>query len=133
MERISAQAFALQWSCFLNYPGQSPVNFSYGYLTADSGQTWRSWQAAGNESFVDARTGWRLLISDAGDPNLLQQTTDGGMTWTTLRKVDWLTAQFDFINGQVGWAIVSDGANSALFHTVDGGTNWTEIKPVSAP
>jgi photosystem II stability/assembly factor-like uncharacterized protein len=133
MERISTQAFALQWSCFLNYPGQSPVNFSYGYLTADSGQTWRSWLAAGNESFVDASTGWRLLISGGDDPNQLQQTTDGGMTWTTIRKVDWLRAQFDFINGQVGWAIVSDGANPALIHTVDGGTTWMEIKPVAAP
>jgi len=44
-----------------------------------------------------------------------------------------LTAQFDFINGQIGWAIVNDGTNTAFVHTVDGGTTWTEIKPVVAP
>ncbi len=117
----------VEWNCAGGY--------IYDYLTSDQGQTWHSWLATGNESFVNAATGWRMFTSGQGQLNQFQQTTDGGLTWKTIKQITWPNVQFDFIDGQTGWAIVTDraGPNWALIHTVDGGTYWVEIKPKGLP
>jgi photosystem II stability/assembly factor-like uncharacterized protein len=131
MDKISQEAFILQWSCWLGF--SAAVEFQYAYLTPDGGQTWHSWLSTGNETFTTPNTGWRVFLSDDDQPNSLQQTTDGGLTWSTIKSVTWQTAQFDFVSEQVGWAIVSDSINSALVHTIDGGKTWIETEPVIAP
>ena len=117
----------MEWNCSDGY--------IYDYLTTDQGQTWHTWLATGNESFINAATGWRMFTPGSGQLNQLQQTTDGGLTWKTIQKVAWPNVQFDFIDEQNGWAIVTggDGTQAALVHTVDGGKNWVEIKPKAAP
>jgi photosystem II stability/assembly factor-like uncharacterized protein len=132
MDQISQKALLLQWSCNTTH-STIVVEASYAYLTTDAGQTWRSWLSTGNEAFTNPDTGWRLFVTGDGQPSLLQQTTDAGLTWRTIKEVAWKTAQFYFVNEQVGWAIVSNNLNSALVHTVDGGNTWTEIKPVVGP
>lgn len=130
MDRISAEAFILQWYCTTGYPDTS-VSVEYAYLTDDGGQTWRSWLSTGNERFINPTTGWRLLPGSDGQPGLLQQTTDGGSTWQTIKSVAWQSAKFDFTSELVGWAIVGDGANFALVRTSDGGIFWVQLKPVT--
>jgi len=133
MERISQKAFTLQWSCSHYFPDPPTEIFSYSYLTSDSGRNWHTWLATGNESFVSATTGWRLFLPGEDQSSQLQQTTDGGLTWTNLKTVAWQSAQFDFVSEQVGWAIISDDTNTALVHTTDGGKTWTLIKPTVVP
>jgi photosystem II stability/assembly factor-like uncharacterized protein len=52
------------------------------------------------------------------------------MTWQTIKTVGWQRASIEFISELEGWAIVSDGSNTALVHTTDGGITWEEIKAV---
>jgi photosystem II stability/assembly factor-like uncharacterized protein len=132
MHQISQQAFLLQWSCNTAH-SITEVEASYAYLTTDRGQTWHSWLSTGNETFTNPDTGWRLFATGDDQPSLLQQTTNGGLTWTTIQEVAWKTAQFSFVNEQVGWANVSDNMNSTLVHTVDGGKTWIEINPAIVP
>jgi photosystem II stability/assembly factor-like uncharacterized protein len=102
----------------------------FHYRSLDGGQTWVSWLATGNEQFLDATTAWRLL---PGSPGQVQRTTDGGRTWTTIKDVAWENAQFNFIDVQTGWALVTAGDISALVQTTDGGQTWVEIHPVVGP
>ncbi len=71
--------------------------------------------------FVDATTGWLV-----GDEGRVQKTTDGGMTWTTIREPDggedWVDVEFADAN--TGYACAGDGF---IFKTTDGGANWDMI------
>ena len=104
------------------------LGFNYYYLSLDDGQSWHSWLSTENEYFINTITGWRLYSTGKGQASQLQQTIDGGQTWTTIKTVAWQTAQFDFANERVGWAIVTNGDVTALVHTSDGGRSWVEIK-----
>jgi photosystem II stability/assembly factor-like uncharacterized protein len=128
MDRISQQAFTFEWTCSHeeNVPS-SLGEFSYKYLTSDGGQTWTSWLSTGNEDFVNAVTGWRLLSPGDGRASQLQKTADGGSSWITLSDATWQSAQFDFVSEKVGWAIVTDDDVTALLHTIDGGNTWVDI------
>lgn len=130
MKQISPQAFTMRWTCSSKSGASPRAEFSYEYLTPDGGQTWSSWLATGNESFVNASVGWRLYSPGKGQMSQLQQTSDGGQTWAAIKTVSWQTSEFDFINEQVGWVIVNSGDASALVHTTNGGQTWEEIKPV---
>jgi photosystem II stability/assembly factor-like uncharacterized protein len=132
IDQISQKAFLLQWSCNTAH-STIFVEASYAYLTTDRGQSWHSWLSTGNEAFTNLNTGWRLFAANDSQPSLLQQTTNGGLTWQAIKEVAWKTAQFDFVSEQVGWANVSDNLNTALLHTVDGGKTWIEIRPVVIP
>jgi photosystem II stability/assembly factor-like uncharacterized protein len=122
---FTSNVLGVEWEC-RNYATYE--RYKYFSLSTDLGNTWNTWIPAGNEHFIDASHGWRLLA-----PGQLQQMTDDGLTWTTIKTTAWDTAQFDFINEKEGWAIVSTGNVSALVHTTDGGSSWTESKPVIAP
>lgn len=121
---ISSDAVGVEWGCHIFTNG---TEYRYFALTTDGGRTWNTWKPAGNEYFFDATHGWRLL-----SPGQLQQTTDSGLNWVTLKTVGWEGAQFDFISEQEGWALVNDTNSSAFVHTADGGKTWEEIKPVIA-
>jgi photosystem II stability/assembly factor-like uncharacterized protein len=104
------------------------------YLSATGSPVWRSWKLSGEFQgidFVNANQGW-MLVAPGGPLNEIYRTTDGGKTWTNINVVAWKHAQFNFVNGGVGWAIVSDGSAVALVQTVNGGQTWAEIKPVVA-
>ena len=60
MQRISSEAFALQWTCSSEMGTPYFADFSYQYLTSDNGQSWHSWLSTGNEFFLNPQTGWRL-------------------------------------------------------------------------
>lgn len=71
--------------------------------------------------FLDANTGW--IVEDAGH---VQQTTNGGVSWTTLRTDDegesW--NDIEFYDANIGYACAQKGF---IYKTTDGGTNWTQI------
>jgi photosystem II stability/assembly factor-like uncharacterized protein len=132
MQSISPESFLLRWVCAQNYPAATQA-ISYAYLTPDGGRSWNSWLSSGSENFIDSATGWRLFTPGDGRPNLLQHTSDGGLSWSNLRDLGWQSAQIDFVSGQLGWALAGDGLNTALVHSADGGRTWAELKPVYAP
>ncbi len=133
---LAHDIFGLRLSCFI-YAGTG-LRFDYYYLTFDGGANWNYWQASGNEDFFvnvysnNVTTGWRFLPPAGSQFGLLQDTFDGGRTWVTMKTVAWKSASLDFVNALEGWAIVSDGMNSALVHTVNGGWTWSDLKPVVA-
>jgi photosystem II stability/assembly factor-like uncharacterized protein len=122
MITFAPEVLGIEWEC-INYTDWA--KYRYFSLSTDTGQTWKTWKPTGNEYFLNAAHGWRLL-----SPGQLQQTTDGGLNWITLKTVGWESAQFDFINEQEGWAIVTSADSAAFVHTTDGGNMWEEIKPV---
>jgi photosystem II stability/assembly factor-like uncharacterized protein len=123
--RFSAQVAGVEWRCDVF---SSLAKFGYLSFTTDGGRTWNSWEASGNEYFLDAAHGWRSFPSGT-----FQQTRDGGLRWETLKTVvAWERAQFDFISEQEGWATVSTGKVIALIHTTDGGKTWKELSSVIA-
>jgi photosystem II stability/assembly factor-like uncharacterized protein len=117
-----------------NYASFSDPYARFHYHSIDGGQTWQTWPATGNEVFINALNGWRLFVSETGSLNELQNTTDGGLSWTTIQKVAWPKAQLDFIYGKNGWAIVTDQEGTfTLVHTQDDGVTWSKINPVIGP
>ncbi len=117
-------------ACMLYNATYTRVHFYY--LSPDGGQTWRAWHKTGGVDFLDAAVGWRLSANTLQGYDL-EQTTDGGQTWTLLKTVYWDGA-LDFVSDQLGWVIIlRDGYPAALARTTDGGRTWVEIKPVVAP
>lgn len=110
----------------------SSPKYYYYFLSSDNGQNWRYWRTTGT-FFLNNTSGWSLSPSVPGRTSLLQKTSDAGKTWTTIKQVAWTSAQFNFTSEQVGWAIVSDGTNTAFVHTINGGKTWKIIKPVIIP
>ena len=148
---VPSQVVDLTISCEVIMDDNGTYNrphYNFHYRSLDGGQTWHSWQFIGNKyysldcqtwhntwqsignmSFVNATLGWRLFSPDPARPNQLQKTTDGGLNWVNVKDVTWQSAQFDFITGQVGWAIVSNGNATALVGTKDGGKTWVDLRP----
>ena len=124
MIAFTPEVMGIEWEC-IDYADRT--RYRYFSLSTSAGHTWNTWEPAGNEYFLNAAHGWRLL-----SPGQFQQTTDGGLNWVTLKTVSWQNAQFDFTSEQEGWALVSNDNITALVHTTDGGKTWEEIKPVIA-
>jgi photosystem II stability/assembly factor-like uncharacterized protein len=128
LELIQGQAFTFDWVCSLEDYASLPIHFNYKYLTADGGQSWHAWLATNSESFAEAGAGWRLFDEGGGQQNELQQSLDGGLTWTALKKVAWPEVKLDFVSARTGWAIVTGGNDAyALVHTTDGGRFWSGL------
>ncbi len=68
--------------------------------------------------FIDADNGWLV-----GDEGRVQNTTDGGINWSTLREPDggedWKAV--DFVDANIGYACAGEGE---IYKTTDGGVNW---------
>ena len=124
---IAPDAIGLNIACDAHDPKSM---YYFYYLTSDGGQTWHSGIGTGNEYFFNANIGWRLLASTSGQADELQQTSNGGSIWTTIKSVAWQDAQFDFVDENLGWALAASDDVTTLVHTKDGGQTWTEIKPV---
>ncbi len=75
--------------------------------------------------FVNNTTGWLV-----GAENVIQKSTDGGLTWTAQTKgptngsADLFAVSFADVNN--GWAV---GGLGSVFHTSDGGSTWIAQKP----
>lgn len=123
---FTPEVLGIAWECQLFW--QPDQYYRYFSFSTDAGRTWNTWEPTGNEYFLNATHGWRLL-----SPGQLQQTTDGGLNWLTIKTVAWQDAQFDFISEQEGWALVRNADATAFVHTTDGGKTWEEIKPVIVP
>jgi len=109
--------------------GHTPYRFYY--LSVDGGQIWRSWRMTGAVDFVNIDLGWRLATDPVAGYEL-EQSRDGGLTWTVVKRVAW-EGQLDFVSQQAGWVLARLDDASALLRTADGGVTWTEIKPQAAP
>lgn len=119
-------------ACFWN--AQCGVAMVHGAVltTEDGGVTWRKTGPAPGSgdvidfSFPDARHGWVITEGFSGDENnpierTIYQTSDGGLTWRTLRKTSDsknLYADISFVNDETGFVASGWGH---LWVTHDGG------------
>ena len=127
---IAPGAMAVDMSCTL---ANDPTVLHH-YLSVAGSPAWRSWKLTGkflSVDFLNANQGW-MMTAPGGPLNEIYRTNNGGKTWVNINVVAWKQASFNFVTGQTGWAIVSDGKAVALVHTINGGRSWTEIKPVVA-
>ena len=130
----SWNVFGMRMRCFI--PNTA---FNYYYLTFNNGTDWTVWKAAETEEFVvdlyadNKTTGWRFVSSESGGFSEIQQTVDRGNSWVRIKRVAWQIARFDFVDEQVGWAIVTTGSNTLLLRTVDGGRTWAPLAPLIGP
>ncbi len=127
VETLSTNAVSVTIHCRVY---TDPVsNYEFYFHSIDEGKTWNSWLKTGDVNFITNTIGWRSSTNK--DEYDLEQTRDGGLTWTWIKSVRW-NGDFDFVNEQIGWAIATNNDNVALVHTTDGGKTWEEIKPVVA-
>lgn len=125
MLTIAPSVIGVEWTCWIYTEPRQELSFFF--ISADAGASWHSWQASGNEFFLDAQNGWRLANRQ------VQQTFNSGQDWVSIKTVAWETAQFDFVDTDSGWAIVTNGSATALVQTTDGGKTWQEITPLVGP
>ena len=125
MLTIAPSVIGVEWTCWIYTEPRQELSFFS--ISADAGASWHSWQASGNEFFLDAQNGWRLANKQ------VQQTFNSGQDWVSIKTVAWETAQFDFVDIDSGWAIVTNGSATALVQTTDGGKTWQEITPLVGP
>ncbi len=106
------------------------------YLSQNTGTEWHSWTLSGdliNIYFLNASQGWMMVTSNQSQLNKILQTRDAGKTWKTVSLVEWQQARFNFVTDKIGWAIVGDGPEAALFRTEDGGKTWVQVRPFVSP
>jgi photosystem II stability/assembly factor-like uncharacterized protein len=103
--------------------------YDFYFHSPDGGKHWNSWLKTGDVDFLDSLVGWRSTLNQ--DAYNLEQTLDGGQTWSKLKTMQW-NGDLEFVSEQTGWAIATTGNTVALVHTTDGGKIWEEIKPVVA-
>jgi photosystem II stability/assembly factor-like uncharacterized protein len=133
---------ALWWS---NDGGASWKNRSPPALN----QVGRAGQRRFGHFFLDTRYGWLLdSPSDpthADQPSSLWATTDGGVTWLEIWRLDPRTPEFadvlrkgfhaglTFRNPKTGWLALRTTRESRLYRTDDGGHSWRRVTlPLSA-
>lgn len=126
LKPFAEHVIGIEWGCSIFTPLRP--DFRYFALSGDDGKTWTSWKSTGNEFFMDAANGWRLLASAE-----LQQTVDSGANWATIKNVTWEDAKFDFVSEQEGWAVASIGQTKALLYTTNGGKTWADLHPLIGP
>ena len=119
---------------------------SWLYTSANQGKTWIiSPMPAGLWEYVDIQfisptVGW-LFVTDWDDrQGPLYQTSDGGQSWTLIKRTGWLDVDLAFVDAQTGWAVAcTDGycsesdSQRALVKTTDGGQNWQTLEPQLMP
>jgi hypothetical protein len=107
-------------------PGWSPSYPGAGvYVSTDSGATWTL------RASVITRRISRILVSPtdslrvyvAGE-NGFERSTDGGVTWTTVRTGQISDAVIDPNNANILYLNVR---NDGIYKSTDGGDNWTQL------
>src|SRR5687768_16848686 len=80
--------------------------------------------------FVDQNNGW---AAGGGSGNILK-TTDGGDTWTVVKKSAFYLRSIEFLNSNIGFCGAFSTSGSAPFYkTIDGGETWTDISSKIQP
>jgi len=59
-------------------------------------------------------------------------TEYGGQSWEKINQVTW-EGQFDFLNAEQGWAVISRENEIALVETRNGGRTWAIIETRLVP
>ena len=117
---------------------------SWMYTSANQGKTWIiSPMPAGlyaDIQFINPTVGWLFVLDWDDRQGRLYQTTDGGQSWTLLKRTGWMDVEFNFVDAQIGWAVACTetlchnfDAVFALVKTSDGGQTWTILQPRLVP
>ncbi len=121
-----------------NLNGWAAGNYGAIIKTTDGGQTWKEKKnpiITDNIiyfNFFDSNTG--IIVSHRSDPyayNLyFYKTTDGGEEWFKINEVtDIYSADFSFLNEQLGWAVFYTSIGEySIYNTTDGGQYWRTQK-----
>jgi photosystem II stability/assembly factor-like uncharacterized protein len=124
------------------------------FRTNDGGGTWQravvegtaAYQIGGGPptvrlslDFVDPQHGWLIVIRRSGNlsDRSLHESSDGGMSWTSLPDPPNSESTIRFIGTLEGWATgglpqIGFPGDDLLYHTTDGGRSW-EQRSVSPP
>ena len=119
------------------HDGIAATDVSDVMMTHDGGNTWIA-----SPNLIKGESYWSLHIDfispteaffHCGDS--LCMTQDGAQTWTSLpSNFDFAPINdhyplldLDFVNAQVGWAIVHQDSQYQLIKTSDGGITWTML------
>lgn len=104
------------------------------YRTLDRGRSWRAWHLRPGTSFATPRIGLGFRTYMAGNAIhlALLHTSDGGRTWTRIRKPANCFSEspdIDLVTPRLGWVVCAGegGAGNeekAVFSTRDGGRTW---------
>jgi photosystem II stability/assembly factor-like uncharacterized protein len=107
-----------------NHYDQDPaVTITFLYATVDGGDHWTSTKYPGGSLlFFNAQEGLALGKD-------LYKTQDGGKNWTKFSVVSW-DGQFDFLTGELGWAVARAGDQVGLVLSQNGGQTWKLVKPM---
>jgi photosystem II stability/assembly factor-like uncharacterized protein len=81
--------------------------------------------------YLDAQTAWVLLPVNYFDSGSLYQTSNGGLSWTSV-KVPFAVAGLQLLDAQTAFALASQGAGAgsqavAVFSTTDAGKTWARV------
>ena len=118
---------------------------SWIYTSANQGKTWIiSPMPAGaylrDIEFINPTVGWLFVAEFEESKRNLHQTTDGGQSWTLIKRTGWLDVELSFVDAQMGWAVACDNAYCsepvavrALLKTSDGGLTWEILEPQFVP
>ena len=150
IERLGSGMLGVARRCTVIYPIEYYQDYGFDegfwfydyYVLFDEGES-RIWPNVVSMDFIDEHVGWRLLDLLNGFFRL-EETKDGGETWTAVKTVAW-TGEIEFVNADEGWSIAREPAlrgvptyqltpdlfrEAVLLHTIDGGQSWQEIDPV---
>ncbi len=105
------------------YDETNQIVYYFIHLHSENGgKTWNHWQQTGNVDFINAKTGWEMVVK--GDKlHEIQQTHDGGLTWSAIKTVEW-DGILNFVNDQIGYALAYNQGVMAVMFTADGGKTW---------
>lgn len=98
------------------------INYFVHLHSGDGGKTWNYWRQTGDVIFINAETGWQL-VAKSDSAHELQQTHDGGLTWESVKTVEW-DGILNFVNDQIGYALAYNHGVMAVMHSADGGKTW---------
>lgn len=115
--------------------GAIVVTYSkHAYRTLDCGRTWQSWHVRAGASFATPQIGLGFRTYAVGNAIRLAllHTSDGGQSWTTIRKPAKCFSEFpdlDLVTPRLAWVVCGcegDAGNEerAVFSTRDGGRTW---------
>ncbi|MWV47633.1 hypothetical protein GRF59_29075 [Paenibacillus sp. HJL G12] len=140
------------WAVLYGDSGMSQVSYSL-YGSTDQGSHWKrviaqdtagggpapgSWTPVakegpaqpgghpGNMQLVGKETAFLAGGSPAGGMVSVGVTYNGGKTWKNMKPtVNGYDARISFVDGKIGWLVVTSSTKSSIYSTQDGGATWS--------